>query len=233
MPKDSVDTEVPLAVLSWTDKGLDLLRMWPVRRRLTRPNAVTDSWGYFASDRRLSEGEAYFQDFQEEIAALLKEAPRKTGADELGFKLLPPAGVLPEAVWKTFLGPLGPAEPTPMDASLWPARLRESFAMEPIALTDFTKLTKYRSSGPILPALKVYEIPERKNEVFFARSLLGRVRVFLEDRLSRQPTILVMRSADGSARFALHGLNPKYLSDTQKDLLGLTTYQVERRSCIC
>jgi hypothetical protein len=182
---------VPLAVFEWTNSGLGFLKRWPVRRRIERRNPVTD-WAYFSSARRVAEGEAMFFDFQGELAA---QAPAGFAGDR--FALLPAGGVLPgNANWKVFLGPLAPSFATPIDASLWSRLLRDSFTREPVALPA----ANAKNLGePSFAALKVYKAPERA-ELLFARSPLGRLRIFSNPQNEEIPVIIAMRDANGAVR---------------------------------
>jgi hypothetical protein len=92
------DCDVPLALLYWTTAGgIGFVDLWSVRRRLTH-RAASARWTPLADDRRRSEGEAMFLQFQEHAAALLSSAgdPRVAAATE-HFRWLPPAGLLPLA----------------------------------------------------------------------------------------------------------------------------------------
>jgi hypothetical protein len=136
--------DVPLAVIEWTIAGLGFVDQWSVRRRVTHP-AASGHWEYFTGDRRRSEGEAMFLQFQEQFATLETGTSPPPGltADSV-FQFLPPAGILPDpdgTFWRTFLGPLGPIQETAIDASLWPHLLRESFALEPIQVPAFSSAT--------------------------------------------------------------------------------------------
>src|SRR5688572_25346209 len=55
--------DVPLAVIQLTDAGINLIDVWAARRRITRPDS-SQPWNYFVGDRRISEGEAMFLQFQ-------------------------------------------------------------------------------------------------------------------------------------------------------------------------
>jgi hypothetical protein len=138
------EQDVPLAVIEWTPNGLGFIDQWSVRRRVTRPDA-SGRWGYFAGDRRVSEGEAMFLQFQEQFATLeTGTSPPQGLTANSRFQFLPPAGVLPDSdgtFWPTFLGPLGPLKETAIDASLWPRLLRESFTLEPVQVPAFTVTT--------------------------------------------------------------------------------------------
>lgn len=163
------DHEVPLAVLEWKQSGLGFLKRWPVRRRIASASAV-DNWSYFTSARRVAEGEAMFLDFQDDLATV-----GAAGFAGVHFSFLPPGGVLPATTaWKIFLGPIAPAFATPIDASLWPRLLRDTFTREPVAIPA----SNAKMPGdPSLAAIKVYEVPGRA-ELLFARSPLGRLRIF-------------------------------------------------------
>lgn len=136
------DEDVPLAVIEWTGaNGLGFIDLWSVRRRVTRPHA-SGRWGYFTGDRRVSEGEAMFLQFQEQLASLESGGSPPSGLiGDRYFQFLPPAGILPDpdgTFWPTFLGPLAPLGETAVDASLWPRMLRESFTLEPVEVPAFS-----------------------------------------------------------------------------------------------
>jgi len=90
------DCDVPLAVLYWTlADGLKFIDTWAVRRRLTR-RSRSDRWSPLFDDRRTSEAEAMFLQFEEQVEDI------RTGETNLGsigldsrFKYLPPVGILP------------------------------------------------------------------------------------------------------------------------------------------
>lgn len=88
--------DVPLAVVFWTGTDVHFVDSWSVRRRLTAPT-IAPAWPVPTSERRLMEGEATFQHFQEQLAWVL---PRFGGGlkgveARQVFRYLPPAGVLP------------------------------------------------------------------------------------------------------------------------------------------
>jgi hypothetical protein len=90
------DCDVPLAVLYWTaDSGLVFLDMWAVRRRLTH-RAVDEAWPLLTGDRRVSELEAMFLQFQDQIRDLRNTQPNLASVTAAQyFSYLPPAGMLP------------------------------------------------------------------------------------------------------------------------------------------
>lgn len=94
-PDPLTDCDVPLAVIYWTAAGIQFVDLWSVRRRLTKP-LVDEDWMLLTSDRRLSEGEAMFLQFQaqiEEIRVNETNLGRIAATDR--FQYLPPAGLLP------------------------------------------------------------------------------------------------------------------------------------------
>lgn len=95
-PNQLTDCEVPLAVLYWTDDGLNFIDMWSVRRRITTP--ATDSvWGPLNSNRRVAEAEAMFMQFQAQIESLrLSNNAEQTRAVDQ-FRYLPAVGFVPLA----------------------------------------------------------------------------------------------------------------------------------------
>lgn len=87
--------DVPLALIYWTTDGIQFVDMWSVRRRPTR-RAVFDRWSPILDDRRASEGEAAFQQFQHQIENLLdsETSPQLLRAKDY-FRYLPPVGIIP------------------------------------------------------------------------------------------------------------------------------------------
>jgi len=88
--------DVPLAIVFWTGTDVHFVDSWSVRRRLSAPT-IAPAWPVPMSERRLMEGEATFQHFQEQLEWVL---PKSGGAlkgveARRMFRYLPPAGVLP------------------------------------------------------------------------------------------------------------------------------------------
>jgi len=90
------DCEVPLAVLYWAaTSGLVFVDMWSVRRRSTH-RSTTAIAPLLTGDRRLSEAEAMFLQFEEQMNSIvLKENNIGTITAESRFQFLPSAGMLP------------------------------------------------------------------------------------------------------------------------------------------
>lgn len=87
--------EVPLAMLYWTPGGLQFIDLWGVRRRLTQV-ATTEQWPLFAGDRRRSEAEAMYLQFQDHMQSLVASGGDLSSVTvDSYFMYLPPAGILP------------------------------------------------------------------------------------------------------------------------------------------
>lgn len=94
-PNQLTDCEVPLAVLYWTDDGINFIDMWSVRRRIFG-YAADAGWPLVTSERRTCEGEAMFLQFQAQVndLMLLGTDLSTTKAGDI-FGYLPPIGLLP------------------------------------------------------------------------------------------------------------------------------------------
>ena len=92
------DCDVPLATLYWTAQGgIDYIDWWSVKRRITR-SRVTHNWPLLIGDRRVSEHEAIFLQFQAQIASLRMAQNNPTLVHAVDhFQFLPPVGFLPLA----------------------------------------------------------------------------------------------------------------------------------------
>ena len=90
------DCDVPLGLIYWTAQaGIVFIDVWSVRRRVTR-KPTTSHWPLLIGDRRASEQEAIFLQFQAHLASLLASVPNVQLVQALDyFAFLPPVGVLP------------------------------------------------------------------------------------------------------------------------------------------
>jgi len=90
------DCDVPLAVLYWTiSNGIKFIDLWSVRRKLTG-RSYWNRWSTIFSERRLSESEAIFLQFQDQIDDIRStETGLPSMAATQRFEFLPPAGILP------------------------------------------------------------------------------------------------------------------------------------------
>jgi hypothetical protein len=89
------DCEVPLALIYWTTSGIQFVDMWAARRRLTQ-EAISRNVPLLDGDRRVSEAEAMFLQFEDQMQALLSDpnGPGTIIADKYFF-YVPPAGMVP------------------------------------------------------------------------------------------------------------------------------------------
>ena len=91
------DCDVPLGLVYWNPDGIQFIDQWSVRRRpVSRP--LTGSWPLYFSQRRRAEGEAIFEQFQDQLNQLLTNSsqsllPQLTAAG--WFRYLPAAGMIP------------------------------------------------------------------------------------------------------------------------------------------
>jgi hypothetical protein len=145
-------SDVPLAAICWTaESGMEFIDHWSVRRRLTKP--MDDSpWSEVLGDRRQSESEAIFRQFQDHIAdlAATEPAPQTLTATDR-FVYLPSAGVVPIVGTGSprgfssegFFFQRSAPEIALLDGRMLRLLLRESLAHEPVFLDDGQKLQLY------------------------------------------------------------------------------------------
>jgi hypothetical protein len=93
-PNQLTDCEVPLAVLYWTDDGINFIDIWSVRRRITAP-ATAIRWPTLFADRRCAEAEAMCLQFQDQIDELQRNVDPALVNAKSYFSFLPPIGFLP------------------------------------------------------------------------------------------------------------------------------------------
>lgn len=132
--------DVPLAIVLWTGAEVLFVDLWAVRRRLaSRP--LSRTWPVPTSERRITEGEATFFHFQEQLAWVMQRVERGLDAIEARhfFRYLPPAGVLPLGTVRdvsklAFFAGCTLRRPVFIAESGVEALLRESLAYPPIDL---------------------------------------------------------------------------------------------------
>jgi hypothetical protein len=136
------DDEVPLALVAWTPGvGIRFVDLWSVRRRVTRGSAST-AWPELAGDRRRTEGEAVFLQFQEELQELRASETTERLDARSRFRYLPPAGLLPltgsprarRFGFREFFAGLPYRGPSFIDGTQAAGCLQESFLHDPIEL---------------------------------------------------------------------------------------------------
>ena len=146
------DCDVPLGLLHWTaSEGITFVDMWSVRRRPVRRGADA-RWPLLFGDRVSSEAEALFLQFQEQIddiAGSGEDASAIVATDRFDF--LPALGMLPLQLGTRpgfdplrFLGAdLMPRDVAYTDGALLRVLLHESFAHDPIDLSQRTRVQLY------------------------------------------------------------------------------------------
>ena len=170
-PNQLSDCEVPLAVLHWTTSGgIRFIDLWAVRRRLTRSTVTARwplpadggragdaqwRWAPLLDDRRLSEAEAMFLQFQEQVQQIRAHEPTAmpTMPATARFAYLPPVGVLPITTGptapggfhpQTFFGARASQDVALLDGSALRSLLHEARYHEPIDLSSPAKIQLYR-----------------------------------------------------------------------------------------
>lgn len=103
------DTDVPLALILWTNNGLEFTDMWSVRRRVHSPYVYLNT-PYPVTGRRTAELEATYFQFQEHIETILKWETEIKGSFSMEgfstkevnvieyFNYLPSVGIVPMAM---------------------------------------------------------------------------------------------------------------------------------------
>jgi hypothetical protein len=143
--------EIPLALIYWTKQGIEFVDMGAARRGVHHP-ALTGLPGFPALDRRLAEGEAAYQQFHDQIAAILQDDRLPaTGqiAAKTFFRCLPAAGFLPigfaQFHFPTFFDGFT-LDIQPLDPAYLRALIFQSWLAEPIPMSK---------NDQNLPALKI------------------------------------------------------------------------------
>ena len=96
-PNTLTDCEVPLAVMYWTQAGVQFLDIWAVRRRITASTSI-GFVGTLLADRRRAESEAMFWQFQGQIQTINQALGNARSAVATQYmSYLPPVGMLPLA----------------------------------------------------------------------------------------------------------------------------------------
>jgi len=146
------DDEVPLAILSWTSAdGLRYVDLWAVRRRITAPSSEM-RWPTLLGDRRRSEAEARFLQFEQQVEDMLQTVdPLSATLAADAFEYLPPVGLLPIAGTgslrgfdpNAFFGSQASTDLAPLEARSLASLLFESLDHEPIAVGTTERIQRY------------------------------------------------------------------------------------------
>lgn len=147
------DYDVPLAVIYWTLYGISFIDLWSVRRRLTR-STTSSSFAPYVGDRRRSECEAMFLQFEEHLQEIYQEGGTnreqflKTFGAVQRFSYLPSAGFLPISAFDSrfgfdptkFFGARLAADIPGVSINVTRSMLQQSFNHEPINLSSSEKI---------------------------------------------------------------------------------------------
>jgi hypothetical protein len=145
------DCDVPLTLIYWTARdGILFVDNWSVRRRLTAP-AASDRWSLLHGDRRLSEAEAMFLQFQEQIDDMLGAEPALGGLTVTDrFDVLPPLGLVPISpdgsrlgFDEGFFGDWALPHVAQLDGNRLRSMIAESLHHEPFQLTGGERVQLY------------------------------------------------------------------------------------------
>jgi hypothetical protein len=190
------DTQVPLAVLTWTAaEGIRFVDLWSVRRRLVDP-AADRQFPTLSGDRMRAEAEAGFLQFQGQVDELVGTGGLETETAGDRFGWLPPVGIVPiqgEGATSgfdpdTFLGEQGSRELATTDATLVRPLVEESFWHEPIKVGGSERIQRYL----------VWE-----NELAVERGIVSRrVMVFARRTLPYRGIARYNRARFNQSRFA-------------------------------
>jgi hypothetical protein len=171
------DSDVPLALIHWTTKGIEFVETWAVRRRVTRRDD-DENWTQLVKERRLSETEAMMMQFNEQIKRIETEEINPAGVEAVQhFRYLPPAGILPVTNGlqpgfnpAKFFGAKGSTVIPTLDGDLLPVLLEQARSHEPIDLssTDSVQLYFVKEN---LGAVAAGGTSVRKSLVFARHSL--------------------------------------------------------------
>jgi hypothetical protein len=140
-PRLLTDCDVALAIINWTSaEGIKFVDMWSVRRRVFASSAE-GQWDAVLGERRRSEGEAMFLQFQEHIKSLTVEPNAKLVATTR-FDRLPSFGIIPVATensprgfdYRYFFKDQTYREPVFVEGARLERAIRESISYPPLTL---------------------------------------------------------------------------------------------------
>jgi hypothetical protein len=148
--------DVPVALLFWTADGLQFVDMWAVRRRISR-SAATHDWPLLVGDRRISEAEAMFLQFQDQLSNIRgNEANLTSVVAGDRFVYLPPVGLLPLTgiagapgfTYQAFFSGQAYHKPVYVEAAMIQPTVRTALNYDPVNLVK-------------REAVRIYEIVDR------------------------------------------------------------------------
>ena len=144
--------DVPLAIFYWTDSGgIEFVDLWAVRRRLTK-RATSQDLSPLADDLRLTEGEAMFFQFQEQLEVLrASQASVQSLIATRYFRYLPPIGFLiltdgsanNSFDYQRFFNDVTHREPLFIEGAKVESLIHQAMGFKPINLTTSEMLWLY------------------------------------------------------------------------------------------
>jgi hypothetical protein len=152
-PSLLTDCDVPLAIIKWTrPAGIEFVDRWSVRRRLFAP-AAAGNWEEVLGERRRSEGEAMFLQFQEHIDSVFRtESNPGSVIGSAHFERLPPLGIIPLAINRAtrgfthekFFEGQTYREPVFVEGARFERMFRASLSYPPLSLSSGELIWLYR-----------------------------------------------------------------------------------------
>ncbi len=138
--------DVPLALLYWTNQGVQFLDCWSVRRPVVRA-PLSPSWPLPFSPRQRAEAEAAFFQFEEQLASIFASAASDAAIAALQassyFRYLPAAALIPTNgsgargfALQQFLSGVTYRQPFFIEGAVFHSVLDRSLAYAPIDLTN-------------------------------------------------------------------------------------------------
>ena len=160
-PDCLLDDEVPLALIYWTvANGVEFIDLWAVRRRITAGSADA-RWGLLTADRRASEAEALFLQFEAHIEEIRARETNLTSLRAIDrFEALPPVGLLPLGgagtpdgiTYEKFFEELAYREPVYITGRQTEAIVQQSLRYPPIRIAQREAVALYRMIEAPTPA---------------------------------------------------------------------------------
>jgi hypothetical protein len=153
------DDDVPLALVCWTQAGVQFVDAWSVRRPVVGPFA-REPWPLVLGPRRRAEAEATFLQFEHQVQDLLLSGANLSSITATSrFVYLPAAGYLPVGGSRfnrdTFFAGL-PTVRAAADPAFLRLVLHDSWYLEPLNLAA-------------KPPITIYEAPEHPSYLVFVR----------------------------------------------------------------
>jgi len=160
-PDCLLDDEVPLALIYWTvANGVEFIDLWAVRRRIAA-RAADVRWRLLIADRRTSEAEALFLQFEAHIEEIRARETNLTSLRAIDrFEALPPVGLLPLGgagtpdgiTYVKFFEELAYREPVYITGRQTEAIVQQSLRYPPIRIAQREAVALYRMIEAPTPA---------------------------------------------------------------------------------